>query len=162
MSRSGRTARSWAARRGEPVPTLAPLGQVGELQPVAGAQHVPDVDAFGCRREGQAEGRTGGQVLERMHGDVAGVLQQGVAERGDEDAGTAHLGQRAFEDVAVGPDVDQLHGEPADGGQLVRGLLGLGQGEFAGAGADPDGHAVPWPAAAAAAAALPAAAGAAG
>ncbi len=93
-----------------------------------------------------------------MHGDVALVLQQGVAERGDEDAGAAHLGQRALEDIAFGPDVDELDREPADGGQLVRGLLGLGQGQLAGAGADPDGHGVTRPDAAA----VPAAVGAAG
>ena len=75
-----------------------------------------------------------------MHRDVAAVLQQGIAQGSDEDAGAAHLRQRAGEDVAVGADVDQLHGEPAHGGQLVRGLLRLGEGQFAGAGSDPDGH----------------------
>ena len=119
---------------------MAPVGQVGEREPVAGAEHVPDVDAFRRRGEGQPEGRTGGQVLERVHSHVAGVLQQGIAQGRDEDAGAAHLGQRAVEDVAVGADVDQLDREAADGGQLVRGLLGLGEGQFAGAGADPDGH----------------------
>ena len=75
-----------------------------------------------------------------MHGDVARVAQQRIAQGRHEHPGAAHLGQRAGEDVAVGPDVDKLHGEPADGGQLVRGLLGLGEGQRAGAGADPDGH----------------------
>ena len=115
-------------------------GQVGELEPVAGAEHIPDIDAFRRRGEGQPEGRTGGQVLERVHSHVAGVLQQRIAQGRDEDAGAAHLGQRTLEDIAVGPDVDQLDREAADGGQLVSGLLRLGEGQFAGAGSDPDGH----------------------
>ena len=66
-------------------------GQLGEPEPVAGAEHVPDVDALRRRRERQAQRGTGGQVLERMNGDVAGVLQQRVTQRGHEDAGAAHL-----------------------------------------------------------------------
>ena len=33
MSRSGRAARSWAARRGEPVPTVAPAGRSASFRP---------------------------------------------------------------------------------------------------------------------------------
>ena len=140
MSRSGRAARSWAARRGRTGADRGAGGQVGELEPVAGAEHVADVHALGRRREAQAQGGSGGQVLERVHGDVACVPQQGVAQGRDEDAGAAHLGERTGQDVAVGPDVHELHREAADGGQLVRGLLRLGQGQLAGPGADPDGH----------------------
>ena len=131
----GRAARGTGAHGGA-------CRKVRELQPVPGAEHVADVDAFRRRGQGQPERRTGGQVLERMHRDVAFVLQQGVAQGRDEDAGAAHLGQRALEDIAVGPDVDEFDREAADGGQLVRGLLGLGQGQFAGAGSDPDSHSV--------------------
>ena len=85
--------------------------------------------------------------------DVARVPQQGVAQRRHEHPGAAHLGQRAGQDVAVGADVDEFHREPADGSQLVRGLLGLGEGELAGPGADPNCHCGAWPAAVVAAAA---------
>jgi hypothetical protein len=72
--------------------------------------------------------------------DVAFVPQQRIAQGGDEDAGAAHLRERAGEDVAVGPDVDEFHREASDGGELVRGLLCLGERELAGAGADADRH----------------------
>ncbi len=85
-----------------------------------------------------------------MHGDVALVTQEGIAQRRDEHARAAHLRQRACQDVAVGPDVDQFHRETADGGQLVRCLLGLGERELAGAGPDTDGHRASCPAAGAA------------
>ena len=82
-----------------------------------------------------------------MHGNIALVAQQRVAQRGDEDAGAAHLGQRAGEDVAVGPDMDEFDVETSDGGQPVGRLLRLGQGELARPGADPYSHFASCPAA---------------
>lgn len=114
--------------------------QVGQLEPIAGAQDVADVHP--ARRGGKAEsyGRTGGQVLERMDGDVALTAQQRVAQGRNKDARAAHLGQRPGEDVTVSADVHQFHRETPDGGELVRGLLGLGERQFAGAGSNPDRH----------------------
>ena len=75
-----------------------------------------------------------------MHSDVARVLQQRVAKGGDEHSGAAHLGQGARPDIAFGLDAHQFNGKATDGGQLVRGLLALGEREFARAGTDPNGH----------------------
>ena len=75
-----------------------------------------------------------------MHGDVAASCSRASRRAATKTPVPPIWDSEPREDVAVGADVDQLHGEPADGGQLVRGLLRLGQGQFAGAGADPDAH----------------------
>jgi hypothetical protein len=61
-----------------------------------------------------------------VDGNIALIAQERVTQGGNKDARAAHLGQRAREDVAVRADVHQFHRETADGGKLVRGLLGLG------------------------------------
>ena len=75
-----------------------------------------------------------------MDGDVAFVAQQGVTQGSDKHTRATHLRQRPRQDVTVSTDVDQFHRETSDGGQLVSGLLRLGEGELAGARSDPDRH----------------------
>ena len=72
----GRAASSCAARRGEPVPTRAPAGSVGERQPVAGAQRVARVLARRDGRDDEPVGVAGGQVLEGVDRDVAAAVEQ--------------------------------------------------------------------------------------
>ena len=140
MSRSGRAARSWAARLGDPVPTRGAFRKVGQFEAVAGAQDVADVHPRRSRRKGQADSRARGQVLQGVHRNIALVAQQGVAEGRDEHARAAHLRQRSVEDVPLGPDVHEFHGKAPDGGQQVSGLLRLGKGELACPRADPNSH----------------------
>src|SRR4051794_22725031 len=75
-----------------------------------------------------------------MDGDVALTAQQRIAQRCDENARATHLGQRPGKDIAIRADVHQLHRKTPDGGELVRGLLGLGERKLAGAGSNPDSH----------------------
>ena len=80
-SRPRPRARSWAARRGEPVPIREPAGQLAEGQPVAGDQRVARVLAQRHRGEHEALGLGGRQVLERVHGEVDLAGEQRVAQR---------------------------------------------------------------------------------
>ena len=113
--------------------------QLREREPVARAQGVGGVLTLGHRAEREPVGIRGRQVLEGVHGDVAPAVQQGVAQRGHEDAGAAQALQRAGQPVAVGADVDGLEGEVAAPEVLegVDHMAGLREREGARAGADP-------------------------
>ena len=80
-SRPRPSARSWAARRGEPVPTRAAGGQLAQGEAVAGDQHVARVLAPGTAASDEARLGGGRQVLERVHGEVDLAAQQRVAQR---------------------------------------------------------------------------------
>ena len=70
-------------------------GQLAEGEPVAGHDHVARVLAQRHGGQGDAVGRRGRQVLERVHGQVDLAAQQRVAQRADEDAGAADAGPAA-------------------------------------------------------------------
>ena len=112
-SRSGRAASSWAARRGEPVPTRAPGGRSASVSPSRAHRASAGSSRGGTAPMTQAVGVARRQVLEGVDGDVAAAVEQRVAQGGDEHAGAAEARQRPGQAVAVGPDVDGLEGEVA-------------------------------------------------
>src|SRR3990167_6981885 len=73
-SRSGRTSRTWASRRGELVPTLAPRGRPGgkavEAARVAADERITGIFAHGYGRDDESFGPPGRQVFVAMDGDV--------------------------------------------------------------------------------------------
>ena len=135
----GRARASWATRRGRAGADAGAGGQLAEGEPVAGDDHVARVLArrYGGQRD--AVGRRGGQVLERVHGEVDLAAQQRLAQRADEDAGAADLGQRRGGDVALGADRRPARSsQPGGSRQGVGDQLALGAGQGGGAGADAD------------------------
>ncbi len=103
---TGREQLGGAPRRPGAHPCARRQRRQGES--VACAQRVARVGALGHGDQAQALGRRGGQVLHRVHGQVALPGQQGLAQRGDEDAGPAERRERPGEPVAVGADPDEL------------------------------------------------------
>ncbi len=69
--------------------------QLAEREPVAGHDDVARVLAWRHGGERDPVARAGGQVLEGVDGQVDPAVEQGVAQRADEDAGPADLGERA-------------------------------------------------------------------
>ncbi len=116
------------------------LHQLVQGQALGRDQRVPDVLALRDGGQHQALGGGGGQVLERVHGEVDPALQQRVAQRGDEHTGAADLRQRLAGGVAVGGDLDQLDGAPGEPGHLAGHHARLGHGEGAAPGAEPQGR----------------------
>jgi hypothetical protein len=88
------------------------------------------------RRQDQSLGVLGGEVLERVNGQVDAALEQGRLELGGEQALAPHLGQRSILDqVAAGLEDLQPH---RDAVELLQGLgdvAGLRQGQLAAPGA---------------------------
>ena len=140
---TGREQLGGAPRRPGAHPRARRQRRQGEA--VACAQRVARVGPLGDGDQAQALGRCGGQVLHRVHGQVALPGQQGLAQRGDEDAGPAERRERPGEPVAVGADPDQLdrvaRPRPERVAERVGDHAGLGDGELAAPRADP--HAVP-------------------
>ena len=135
--RSGRWLSSWAARRGDPVPTVEAAGRLAQGEPVASAERVERILPLRHRGEGNPLGRGGGQVLVGMHDDVDPALQQRGPDPGHEHAGATDDGQRSGVHVALGPDADELDRAAGDPGDPIGHHAGLGQGQGAAPGADP-------------------------
>lgn len=76
-----------------------------------------------------------------MDGDVDLALVQGLAHRGDEDAGAAEAGERGHVDIAFGDDLDDLDPPPGQGRDLVGDRRRLRAGELGAARAQADGPA---------------------
>ena len=93
-SRSGRSARSCAARRRLLVPTTAPAGSSASEPAVAGDEAVADVLAAVHRADDDAGSILGREVLERVHGQVDLAGAQRALELGREEPLAADLGQR--------------------------------------------------------------------
>ncbi len=85
---------SWAARRGDPVPTRLPAGSSPRVSPSRATTTSRGSSRSGYGGQHEAGGRAGRQVLERVDGDVDAAVEQRLAQRADEDAGAAELGQR--------------------------------------------------------------------
>ena len=117
-------------------------GQLAEGEPVAGDERVARVLAGGHGGDGRRGIRGGGQVLERVHGEVDPAVGEGGAQRGDEHAGAAELGERGGAvEVALGAHLDELD-LVAERAQPVGHPGGLGGGEGGAAGAEAQrGHA---------------------
>jgi hypothetical protein len=88
--------------------------------------------------EGDARGGPGRQVLQRVHGDVDAVVEQRLAQRADEHARAAELGQRLGVAVSLGGDLDQHDLAAKSRAQPVTHPAGLSGGEDRGAGAQAD------------------------
>ncbi len=113
-------------------------GQLPEGQPVAGDEHVAAVLAHRDGREHELGVGRGGQVLERVHGDVDAARVQRVADRRDEDAGAADGREQLAAAVALGRDLDELD-LVAERGEPVGDPPRLGGGEGGAAGAEAQG-----------------------
>ena len=116
------------------------LRQLAEGEAVAGDQHVARVLAQ--RDGGQRQPRVGrgGQVLERVDGEVDLAGGDRLAQRGDEHALAADRDERRVAAVALGGDRDELDVDAVQLAQPGGDELGLGGGERAGAGADAHGR----------------------
>ena len=80
-SRPSPSACSWAARRGEPVPTLEPTGSSPRVRPSRATTASRGSSRSGHRGHHDADRIGCGQVLEGVHRDVDVAAQQGVAQR---------------------------------------------------------------------------------
>ena len=69
-SRPRPSARSWAARRGEPVPTREPAGSSPRVSPSRATSASRGSSRGGTAASTMPLGRGGRQVLERVHGEV--------------------------------------------------------------------------------------------
>ena len=104
----GRARGAGTTRRGEPVPTREPAGSSPSVSPSRATTTSRGSSRGGYGGERDPVARAGGQVLERVDGEVDPAVEQGVAQRAHEDAGAADLGERADGRVALGRDLDQL------------------------------------------------------
>ena len=113
--------------------------QLAEGQPVAGDDDVARVLAGRDGGEGDAGAGPGRQVLERVDGQVDPAVEQRLAQRADEDAGAAELGQRG---VVVSPSVvtsTSSTSRPSRSRSRSATRVRLGRREGRGAGAEAQG-----------------------
>ena len=109
------SARSCAARRGEPVPTREPGGSSPSVSPSRATSASRGSSRGGTAAMVMPVGRRGRQVLVGVDGDVDLVGEQRGAQRRHEHAGAAELVDRGGRPVALGDDRDDLdrHAERA-------------------------------------------------
>ena len=109
--------------------------ELTEGEPVARDEGVAGVLALRHGRDRRGVVGGGGEVLERVHGEVDPPVGEGGPQRRDEHPGAAQLGQRrGAVAVALGAHLDQLD-LVAEGAQAVGhpGRLGGGEGGAPGA-----------------------------
>ena len=118
-----------------------PGGQVIEAQSVTTDEDIGRVDPRrdGCHLDSRLGG--GGQVLERVHGQVDLALMEGLADGGDEDSSAAEAGQGRHVDIALGDDLDDLDAPAGQCRDLVGDRRGLGTRQLGPAGAQTHGAA---------------------
>ncbi len=132
---------SWAARRGEPVPTRLPTGSSPRVSPSRATTTSRGSSRVGTAASAMPSAGWVGRSFSEWTATSTEPSSRAVAQRADEDAGGARAGERCpagLAAVTVGDHLDQL-GLPAEevtnqGGHVA----GLGGGEQAGAGADLD------------------------
>ena len=125
---------------GRACPDFGTTRQLSECHTVACTENIADIHPLGCCGDAQAKCCSCWQVLKGVHGNITALSEKGIPKGRDEHTCTAHLGQRPGLDVALGLDMYELHRETANRSQLVRGLLRLRQGKFAGPGTDAYRH----------------------
>ncbi len=114
-------------------------GQLAEGQAVPRDERVAGVLADGDGGDGGARVGGGRQVLEGVDGEVDAAVGEGLAQRRDEDARTAQLGERgALVAVALGAHLDELDVVP-ERAQAVGDPRRLGRREGRAAGAEAQG-----------------------
>ena len=137
ISTSGRSARTCATRRSELVPTRAPCGSVSSEYPAPADERVTRIDASRSRRDVEALGQLGGDVLHGVDAQVDRLGQQLDFELLGEQTLAAHLGQRHVEDlVPRGLDDLQLNRKAGDLFHQPLDVLRLPEGELAAPGPD--------------------------
>jgi hypothetical protein len=114
-----------------------PGREIGQLGAVPRDQRVPRVIAGRYRGQHDAGRGCGRQVLQRMHDQVHLAAEQCLAQRADEDAGPADLGELRPAGVAQRRHAHDFH--PASGplGDQVSDVPGLRDGHRAPAAAEP-------------------------
>ena len=125
-SRPSPSARSWAARRGEPVPTREPAGSSPRVSPSRATSASRGSSRSGTAASRMPSAAAVGRSLSEWTARSTLAGEQRLAQRADEDAGAADLGQRGRRGVAVGRDRDEL--------DLASGARGEGVGDQAGPG----------------------------
>ena len=106
--------------RGAAERTGADLGAERQIGQLAAHHGVARIFTLGDRRQHEAFGQFGGQVLQAVHGQVGAAVEQRLLDLFGEEALGADLGQRDVGDFVAG-GFDDLDAALAAGGVELRG-----------------------------------------